>query len=170
MVGLSGRFRIVTSAQVRLDPMTEAEFQAYFDHMLVKFAASNVTSGNWTAEEAAAKSAEELARLLPDGLATKDTHLRLARDASNGDRVGIFWLNLRPHGTETAAFIYDIEIDVELRGRGYGRAVMLAGADLARELGAVRIGLHVFAHNETAIALYTSLGFATTDLVMSLPL
>ena len=55
--------------------MTEAEFQDYFEHMLVKYAASNVTSGNWTAEEAAAKSAENLARLLPDGLATKDTHL-----------------------------------------------------------------------------------------------
>ena len=150
--------------------MTEAEFQDYFEHMLVKYAASNVTSGNWTAEEAAAKSAENLARLLPDGLATKDTHLCLARDAASGDRVGIFWLNLRAHGTETAAFIYDIEVDAGLRGRGYGRAVMLAGADLARELGSVQIGLHVFAYNETAIALYTSFGFATTDLVMSLPL
>ena len=150
--------------------MTEAEFQAYFKHMVVKYAASNVTSGNWTAEEAEAKSAENLAVLLPDGLATKDTRLCLARDVASGDRVGIFWLNLRPHGTETAAFVYDIEVDAGLRGRGYGRAVMLAGTDLARELGSVRIGLHVFAYNKPAIALYTSLGFATTDLVMSLPL
>ena len=150
--------------------MTEAEFEAYLEHMVVKFAASNVTSGNWTAEEAVAKSAESLARLLPDGLATKDTRLCLARDAVTGDRVGIYWLHLRPHGTETAAFIYDIEIDAGLRGRGYGRAVMLAGAGLARELGSVQLGLHVFAYNETAIALYTSLGFAATDLVMSLPL
>ncbi|MFJ6617901.1 GNAT family N-acetyltransferase [Kitasatospora sp. NPDC091335] len=160
----------MTSPQVRLDPMTEAEFQAYFAHIVAKYAASNVTSGNWTAEEAAARSAEKLAQLLPDGLATDDTRLCLARDAVSGERVGIFWLHLRPHGTQTAAFVHDIEIDAGLRGRGYGRAVMLAGADLARELGAVRIGLHVFAHNETAIALYTSLGFATTDLVMSLPL
>jgi ribosomal protein S18 acetylase RimI-like enzyme len=150
--------------------MTEAEFQAYFAHLLVKFAASNVTSGNWTAEEAEAKSAESLARLLPDGLATEDAHLCLVRDAASGERVGIFWLSLRPQGTQIAAFVYDIEIDAGLRGRGYGRAVMLAGADLARELGSVRIGLHVFAHNETAIALYTSLGFAATDLVMSMPL
>ena len=47
---------------------------------------------------------------------------------------------------------------------------MLAGAALARELGAVKIELHVFAYNEPAIALYTSLGFATTDMVMSMPL
>ena len=150
--------------------MTEAEFQAYFSHILVKYAASNVTSGNWTAEEAAAKSAESLARLLPDGLTTEDAYLRLARDAVSGERVGIFWLQLLPHGAETAAFIYDIEVDAGLRGRGYGRAMMLAGADLARELGSVKIGLHVFAYNEPAIALYTSLGFATTDLVMSMPL
>lgn len=150
--------------------MTEAEFQAYFDHILARYAASNVTSGNWAAEEAKAKSAESLAKLLPDGLATKDTRLCVARDAASGERVGVFWLHVRPHGTETVAFVYDIEVDAGLRGRGYGRAVMLAGADLARELGSVRIGLHVFAHNETAVALYTSLGFATTDLVMSLPL
>lgn len=150
--------------------MTEAEFQAYLEHMQAKFAASNVTSGNWTAEEAAANSAQSLARLLPDGLATKDTRLCVARDAASGERVGIFWLHLRPHGKQAAAFIYDIEIDAELRGRGYGRATMLAGIDLARALGAVKIGLHVFAYNETAIALYTSLGFSTTDLVMSLPL
>lgn len=150
--------------------MTEAEFEAYYEHILVKYAASNVTSGNWTAGEAEAKSAESLARLLPDGLGTEDTRLCLARDAASGERVGIFWLHLRPYGTQTAAFVYDIEVDAGLRGRGYGRAVMLAGADLARGLGAVQIGLHVFAHNETAISLYTSLGFATTDLVMSLPL
>ncbi|MFJ8472427.1 GNAT family N-acetyltransferase [Kitasatospora sp. NPDC094011] len=160
----------MTAAQVRLDPMTEAEFQAYFDHIVAKYAASNVRSGNWTAEEAPAKSREKLDELLPEGLAAADTRLCLARDAVSGERVGIFWLHLRPHGTETAAFIHDIEVDAGLRGRGYGRAVMLAGADLARQLGAVRLGLHVFAHNETAIALYTSLGFATTDLVMSLPL
>ncbi|MFE9424648.1 GNAT family N-acetyltransferase [Kitasatospora sp. NPDC006697] len=160
----------MNSAQVRLDPMTEAEFQAYFDHIVAKHAASNVTSGNWTAAEAAAKSAEKLAAMLPDGLATEHNRLYLARDAASGDRIGIFWLQLRPHGTETAAFVHDIEVDAALRGRGYGRATMLAGADLARELGAVRLGLHVFAYNEPAIALYTSLGFATTDLVMSLPL
>jgi ribosomal protein S18 acetylase RimI-like enzyme len=160
----------MTTAQVRLDPMTEAEFQVYRENLLIKYAASNVDSGDWTAEEAAEKSAQSLARLLPDGLATKDAYLRLARDTASGDRVGIFWLSLIPRGAETAAFIYDIEVDDGLRGRGYGRAVMLAGADLARELGSVQIGLHVFAHNEAAIALYTSLGFATTALVMSLPL
>lgn len=108
--------------------------------------------------------------LLPDGLATKDTRLCLARDAASGDRVGSFWLHLRPHGTQTAAFVYDIEVDAGLRGRGYGRAVMLTGADLARELGAVLIGLHVFAHNERAIALYTSLGFRRHRPGLSMPL
>ncbi|MFJ4186784.1 hypothetical protein [Kitasatospora sp. NPDC089509] len=38
--------------------------------------------------------------------------------------MGIFWLHLRPHGTETAAFVYDIEVDAGLRGRGYGQEIL----------------------------------------------
>ena len=77
--------------------MTEAEFQDYRENLVVKYAESNVTSGDWAAEDAVEKSAQSVARLLPDGLATKDAYLRLARDAASGDRVGIFWLSLVPH-------------------------------------------------------------------------
>jgi GNAT superfamily N-acetyltransferase len=56
------------------------------------------------------------------------------------------------------SFVYDIEMDETQRGKGYGRATMLAGEVAARELGATTMGLNVFGFNTAAINLYTSLG------------
>ncbi len=46
------------------------------------------------------------------------------------------------------------------RGQGFGRAVMVAALNWARDAGAVTASLQVAAGNATAITLYTSLGFA----------
>jgi ribosomal protein S18 acetylase RimI-like enzyme len=58
-------------------------------------------------------------------------------------------------------FIFNIEVDAEQRGHGYGRAIMLAGEDECRRLGFDRLDLNVFSDNETAVNLYNSLGYVT---------
>jgi RimJ/RimL family protein N-acetyltransferase len=45
------------------------------------------------------------------------------------------------------------------RGRGIGRALLEQAADWARQAGVSKLELHVFPHNEPAIALYESFGF-----------
>jgi ribosomal protein S18 acetylase RimI-like enzyme len=65
------------------------------------------------------------------------------------------------------AFIYNIEIDETQRGKGYGKATMLALESEVRALGLHRIGLHVFGHNETAIRLYERSGYHTTNILMA---
>ena len=45
------------------------------------------------------------------------------------------------------------------RGRGIGRALLEQAADWARRVGVSKLELHVFPHNEPAIALYESFGF-----------
>jgi RimJ/RimL family protein N-acetyltransferase len=45
------------------------------------------------------------------------------------------------------------------RRRGIGRALLEAAADWARTHGVAKLELHVFPHNEPAIALYESFGF-----------
>jgi RimJ/RimL family protein N-acetyltransferase len=47
----------------------------------------------------------------------------------------------------------------EHRGRGLGRALAVATIDFAKEIGLEKIELAVYASNESAIALYRSLGF-----------
>ena len=45
------------------------------------------------------------------------------------------------------------------RGRGIGRALLERAVAWAREAGVRKLELHVFPHNEPALALYTSFGF-----------
>ncbi len=153
--------------RVDLVPMTADEYSPYLERLIVEYAAENVTSGRWSAEESEAKSRENVLGLLPDGLATAGQHLWVARDAATGTRVGLLWLEIRPAAGTTEAFIYDVEVDAAHRGAGYGRAIMNACDDKARELGATRVALHVHGHNTVARNLYTSLGFVEKSITMA---
>ncbi|GAA1814477.1 GNAT family N-acetyltransferase [Luedemannella flava] len=159
-----------TPREVRLVPMTADEFGPYLDKLIIEYAEENVIAGRWSAEESLAKSRENVLGLLPDGLDSKGQHVWTARDAATGGRVGVLWIEIRPAAGTTEAFIYDIEVDADQRGSGYGRAIMNAAADRSRELGATRIGLHVHGHNAVARKLYTSLGFAEKSVIMALDL
>jgi ribosomal protein S18 acetylase RimI-like enzyme len=150
--------------------MTEAEYQVFLEQSVVGYAEEKVTAGTWSAEEALDKSRAEFDQLLPDGLASPDNNLFTSRDLVSGEGVAVLWFVLRDKAGRTEAFIYEIEVGEQYRGRGYGRATMLACAEEARRLGADTVGLHVFGHNATARGLYTSLGYAETDVIMSLQL
>ena len=68
--------------------------------------------------------------------------------------VGSLWLcTLDP-----MAFVYDVVVDEAQRRKGYGAAIMNAGALWSREQGHPVLGLNVFAHNPGARALYDRLG------------
>ena len=74
-----------------------------------------------------------------------------AVEAPDGEVVGQVWLGERETRDEgRGAFVYEIRIDEEQRGRGYGRAAMLLLEDEARGLGLDRIELNVFGGNEVA--------------------
>lgn len=57
---------------VRLVPMIEAEFLAYLEEDIERYAQERVQVGDWHASEALQKSREEHQQLLPDGVATTD--------------------------------------------------------------------------------------------------
>jgi molybdopterin-guanine dinucleotide biosynthesis protein A/ribosomal protein S18 acetylase RimI-like enzyme len=102
--------------------------------------------------------AEALQRsLLPAGPDTPGHRLHRVLDA-HGVAVGILWVG--PSSTDPRqAWVFDIELEPAARGRGLGRAAMLAAEDVARSLGFTSIGLNVFAANSRAAALYRSLGY-----------
>lgn len=156
---------------VVLVPMTEEEFAAYLPVSVEDFAQECLRSGRTTDPERAREMGRQsVIGALPDGLATKDHFVYAVVDAASGERVGSLWLALRDRDGAKEAFIYDIRMDAARRGMGYGRATMLSCIERARELGAPNLGLHVFGHAAVPRALYTSLGFVETDVMMSLPL
>jgi ribosomal protein S18 acetylase RimI-like enzyme len=62
--------------------------------------------------------------------------------------------------------VWDVAIEPEFRGRGFGRAAMELADRLARANGARTIGLNVFGRNTVARNLYASLGYEESAVVM----
>jgi len=54
--------------------------------------------------------------------------------------------------------VHDIALSQDFRGKGLGKASMLAVEAKAKRLGAASLGLHVFAYNTVAHELYKKLG------------
>jgi ribosomal protein S18 acetylase RimI-like enzyme len=75
-------------------------------------------------------------------------------------------IGIRRDKTKPYAFIWNIEIDPNHRGKGYGSQTMLALEEKVKELGLATIGLNVFGHNGTAIRLYQKLGYGTSSMTM----
>ncbi|NJC98170.1 MAG: GNAT family N-acetyltransferase [Anaerolineales bacterium] len=152
---------------IRLAPMLESEFEAYLEKTIPGYAADNVEAGYWSGEDALERSRKAFERLLPEGVNTKNQYLFHVEDVETNQRVGIIWLNAQTESPRPTGFIYDIEMDVSFRGKGYGKQAMLAIEEKARELGLKSIGLHVFAHNAVAKGLYEKIGYQVKSLNMT---
>ncbi len=150
--------------RVRLEPMTPAVYEAWVARSIAEYAQGHVDAGNWEADGALEKARAQFDELLPAGLATEGQHLWSIRDA-DGEDVGVLWVGPRPRASR-ALFIWDIEIEPEARGYGFGEAALDALHDWAREHGYERVGLHVFGNNDVARRLYRRAGYVETDVRM----
>jgi GNAT superfamily N-acetyltransferase len=168
-----GTFR-VTAATMRLDvtgpvpgedladraelaPMTEAEVAAYAEGAVASYAASRVEAGE-SPELAMKTSVASFDEMLPGGRPGPGHHLFHLR--ADGDVVGVLWLCLR---WPAQAWVYDVEIDPEHRGRGLGAAAMAHAARWTRSRGVPWVGLNVFGPNDRARSLYERLGYVLEE-------
>ena len=143
----------------RIRPLGDSEYADWRRLSRARYAADMVDNGGFSVEHASEKSEKDFELTMPDGLATPGQHV-FAVESPDGEVVGQVWLgerDLRHEGR--VAFVYEIRIDEDQRGRGYGRAAMLLLEDEARALGLDRIELNVFGGNEVARGLYRSLGY-----------
>lgn len=153
---------------VRLEPMSREQYDAYRVLAEADYAASLADSGAMPEAEARAKSADDFARLLPDGFDSEGHLFWTAYDADSAEagEVGMLWLALKPSSDGLTAFGYDFSVREDLRRSGYGRAIMEAAERECRSLGVVSVGLNVFGHNLGAQALYEQMGFRVTGIQM----
>jgi len=152
---------------IDLVPMTQEEFEPFFERLVLDYAADKVRSGNWTSEESVRRSREECQALLPKGPDTSGQHLYRILDTETGERVGILWLAEDARKSPPIGFIYDLEVAAPYRRRGYATRAMLTLEVKARELGLATVSLHVFGFNYEARALYEKLGYEITNINMS---
>jgi ribosomal protein S18 acetylase RimI-like enzyme len=153
---------------VRLRPMTASEISAFAQHQQGKYVADRVAAGE-TPAHAQEQADQQWERYFPAGGAA-DGH-RLHHVVDGAEVVGQLWLGPSPDGKPGADWIYYIEVDEAVRGRGYGRAAMLLAEQDARQHGAVELGLNVFGPNKVARKLYESVGYEATaiNMVKQLP-
>ena len=155
---------------VRLVPMTNDEFDIFLEHEIREYAVERTEAGYWTEAEALEESRKTHHTLLPDGLKTKDHCLYTIQEPERAETVGVIWMQVTLDSPRPSGFILDLEIVEPFRRKGYARQAMLQLEAVARGMGLQQLGLHVFAHNQGARALYESLGYTVASLNMLKPL
>jgi GNAT superfamily N-acetyltransferase len=140
---------------LELRPMTQQTFDAYLDGSTEEYAGELAAAG-MSEQSARAQAEQQMAELIPAGLDSPGQNFFTAW--VDDIPVGTLWLSTE----DPLAFVYDIAVDESQRRKGYGEAIMNAGARWCRDLGHPALGLNVFAHNPKARALYDKLGYHVT--------
>lgn len=150
-----------------LRAMTEAAYARFIDSSVADYAKENVAAGRWPATGALERSRGSMQQLLPQGRTTPNNHLFTIHDATRQVDVGVLWLAVVDHpGGGRSGHVYELLVFSPYRRQGHARAAFAALEALARSWGLNDLGLHVFAHNQAAQALYRSLGYSVTGLNM----
>jgi ribosomal protein S18 acetylase RimI-like enzyme len=149
--------------------MSAAEFAPFIARLKREYAEQKVEAGEWPEEGAAEWADRETAALLPQAQDTPGMVL-LTMEAADGTVAGQVWVAVSAHGDAPDAWIYDIQVEPECRGRGYSRALLAAAERAAAAHGATAIGLNVFGRNTVARRLYETSGYEITALQMTKPL
>jgi ribosomal protein S18 acetylase RimI-like enzyme len=152
---------------VRLRPMTEDEFPAWREIAIHHHAAQVSRASGTDLEKAIDESRDLLDNVLAAGLTTANMHLFVVSDFDRD--IGWLWLGQSPQDP-AAGFVFDIIIEPDVRGEGYGRATMRAAEQFFAARGKSSIGLDVASGNDIARALYESLGYRSIMTSMSKPL
>jgi ribosomal protein S18 acetylase RimI-like enzyme len=149
---------------LRLRPITAAEFPAFVAASKAGYAEGIEVHGGQTHEAARQKAEADFPAVLPLGLETPGHSIFVVE--ADGASVGRIWLAERELGGARVLYVYDVTIDPEHRGHGYGRAAMRLAEEEARSRGIGRIELNVFGGNDVARGLYRSLGYVETSAQM----
>ena len=152
----------MTGPEVEFEPMTGDALASWLERSRADYVAERMASGD-SAAEAEGNADANFERLMPGGNPAAGQLIGHVRGPDGV--IGHLWLG--PAGSDPARWwVWDVAIEPEFRGRGFGRAAMELADLLARTHGATTIGLNVFGHNVVARNLYASLGYVEASVVM----
>jgi ribosomal protein S18 acetylase RimI-like enzyme len=147
---------------VKLRKMSEKDFDIYFQDKVERYADVLSQNIHELGEETSKKAIKQLNNLLPNGLLTPNHHLF---NIYTGEQIaGYVWIKIEVE--KKSAFLYEIYIFKELRGRGLGTKIMDLIEGIIRQKGVRYFKLHVFGSNTGARKLYEELGFEIAGINM----
>ncbi len=150
--------------RIEFEKMTQEEYPPYRENSLKGYARDMGIAGVWD-EDDLKRADAEFSRLLPDGIRTPGMELNTIKSKENGEKIGYIWFQIKDDKKKTA-YVWDILIFENQRGKGYGKDAMLYLEDYCRKRGATQIMLNVFGHNRVAINLYEGIGFRPVAIGM----
>lgn len=149
---------------VTLQRMLTSEFPSWLARSCTEYVGDLVDLGQ-SREEAERAAAESMSSSFPDGVPSPGNDVFHVMNEA-GVAVGYLWIGQDVSADSRAWWIWDIVINLDQRGQGFGRAAMLLGEEHARSQGAHSLGLNVFGFNAGARGLYDSLVYETTSVKM----
>ena len=154
---------------VRLEPMTAEQFDLYVATAVPGYADAHIAAGDCAPEDALALAQNDYRQLLPDGLKSANQFLFTIRDDAlgNNEIVGMVWFAVKEGRLVRSAYIYDITVREDLRGKGYGRLAIAEVEKHVQEMGIFKISLNVFGYNHGARSLYEKIGYQITGIGMT---
>lgn len=148
---------------VNFEPLTASEFKQYWTYSVNTWKKNMVRAGLIDASVTYAEAEAQIRKFVPKGLKTPNHYFM--HIVSEGQKIGSLWLEIRNRGT-VEAYLWDIFLEEDQRGKGHGKDAMSRIQRFAREKGASKISLNVFAYNNVARSLYRKLGFQDTAITM----
>ncbi|WP_080848058.1 GNAT family N-acetyltransferase [Cytobacillus gottheilii] len=146
-----------------LKKMSEEEFTVYFENKVKRY--SHVLSENVhevSSEDPIYKARKLLNNILPKGVQTSNHYLFNIFESDQ--LIGFVWIKVEKE--KKSAFLYEIIIFEEYRGKGFGTKVMKNIEDWLEQEEISYFKLHVFGSNDGARKLYEELGFKVAGLNM----
>lgn len=142
---------------------TEQELAAWLPPMMADYLKERIAAGE-ESEVAAAHVAAQTEQLFPGNAPAEGHHVMNIVDGEIV--IGTMWLGRPALEARDTWFVFDVQVNEEARGRGYGRAAMEAAERWTFQHGGTRIALNVFGPNVVARSLYDSLGYRVTTTAM----
>jgi len=142
-----------------LTKMDPAAFAGFSRDAIASYAQDNVLSGRWLNFGAEARGRAEFDRLLPQGIDTPTHEFFVIRESPEGEAIGQIWFNSSEAGGERVGYLYNIRLEPQHRGHGHAARALALLDEHARANDVATVGLHVFALNARAQALYRAAGY-----------
>ncbi len=145
--------------KVALVPLSPAELREFMERQIVEYAEEQVRAGHWSRAEAMELSRESTTEFFTVDSAAKGHRFFKGVDGSHRE-IGWIWIGPPPEIAQNdTRWLYQITVAESLRGRGYGRGMLLAMENLLARDGVEELYLNVFRWNRVARSLYDSAGY-----------
>lgn len=154
--------------EVKLHALDNISYIDFMARLQDRYAKDRMQSNLLSEQKAKEFTQDQWATFLPEGQTTEGHFFFKLITASDNMQIGESWLFI--NYSNQSAYIFELFLEANLRGKGLGKSSLYALEQFAKSEGANTLGLNVFATNDIAKSLYTSFGFrdVSTDMIKAI--